>query len=171
MGRERKRRPLDESVQNALAVTLEGDVMGLEALGEFPELMKEPPRNQVIMAATALGMSQPMIADAFGVSQPTINEIINRIDPQRKMRAGKDARKAFLTRLYESRAMEAVGSITFDEIKQLNALEKGKLSKLCSEAMANLNASKHREKSVSRLDMLLEQVEAEVGGAPYEEGN
>lgn len=164
-----KKKGLEAEIKTALGITMESDLMQLEELREFPDLLNEPPRNQVIMAATALGIGQNYIAQALGVSQPTINEIINRIDPERRMRASKSAKRAFITKLYESRAIEAIGSITFDEIQQLSALEKGRLGKLCSEAAQNLNQSKHRESGGSKLDRLIQQVEAEASGAPYEE--
>lgn len=173
--KDKKEMPV-EAYSDALSVTLACDVMGLEELSDYPELKKEPDRNHVIMGCVALGISQNVIADTLGVSQVTITRIVNRIDPERKMRVSKAAKKAFLTRLYETRAMEALSYITPEKLKAASARDLMALSKQATDAMASMNQSKHRDISSNKLDRMLAALEddtaadvVEVGDATYEE--
>jgi len=114
------------------------------------------------MCAFACGYGTPFIAKMFGVSQPTIFDIIKRIDPNGMFKLSKDSKKSFLTKLYEARGLEALSSITAEKLEDSSASELARISKTMADAAANLNQSKHKEMTGSRLDMLMDAMESEA---------
>jgi len=172
VGRPRKRSPVVQKIAEALSLTLTPDILSIEDMKGFPELAKESERNQLIMAGTALGLSQPFIAKALKVSQPTINEIINRIDPDKMFRVSAKAKKAFQTQLYESRCSEALISITPEKLEESSASDLARIAKTMSDAAQSLNTTKHKDLGGNKMDLLLDQMAKEAEDADYtmEEG-
>ncbi len=155
-------------VAEAMGTTLAADVMTVDEMTNIPDIARENERNQGIMCAFACGYSTPFIAKMFKVAQPTIFEIIKRIDPNGVFKLSKDSKKAFMTKLYESRGVEALSSITVEKLEESSAVELARISKTMADAAANLNQSKHKEVSGSRLDMLMEAMVQE-GKEGYED--
>jgi hypothetical protein len=172
MGRKPKKEEAVVKVSEALGITLAADVMSIEELQDFPNLRNEGKRNQGIMACIACGFPQTHVAEMFGITQPTVNGIINRIDPGGRFRLSPNAKKAFVTQMAEGRAMSAINSITYDELKECSPVERTKIATEMTKISQALNQSKHKEIGASRLDNLLQEVEAErveVSDSPLEE--
>ena len=160
-GAPKKRDQAVVKISEALGTVLTPDILSIEEMQGFPALKKESERNQMIMCATACGFSQPFIAKALGVSQPTINEIIQRIDPDHMFRVSPDAKKAFMTQMFQTRGTEALASITPEKLEESSASDLARIAKTMTDAAQNLNQSKHKEVSGNRLEMLMAQIENE----------
>ncbi|MHC5061902.1 MAG: hypothetical protein ACYTFK_12560 [Planctomycetota bacterium] len=161
MGRPRKKDPVVVKVAEALNMTLAADVMSLDDLAGFPDLKGASARDQVIICACACGIGQAFVAKAMGISQQRVCEIVNTIDPGGMFRLSPDAKKAFVTQLYESRGMEALCSITPEKLVCSSAVELSRIAKTMADASASLNQSKHKGIVSSRVDMLMASIEEE----------
>jgi hypothetical protein len=173
MGRKPKKEEAVVKVAEALGITLSADVMSLEELEDFPTLRNESKRNQGIMACIACGFPQTHVAEMFNIAQPTVFEIINRIDPNKRFRLSPNAKKAFVTKMAEGRAMSAISSITFEELKESTPVERTKIATEMIKISQSLNQTKHKEIGASRLDNLMDEVEAErvqVSPSPCDKG-
>jgi len=89
---------VEENMNEAVDMTLACDVMGADEVAQFPSLIGESPKNQMILCATACGYSQNFIAKMFDVSQPYINKVLKKVDPNGMFKISPKARKAFITR-------------------------------------------------------------------------
>ena len=161
MGRKPKQAPEICRVAECLDITLHSDVMNMRDLADFPDLDSESDKNKLIILATAAGYSQTRIGQAFGVNQNTIWGIVNRIDPNGMFRLSKNAKTAFITRLVESRCVEALSCITTEKLEESSAKELMGIAKDYVSINANLNQSKHQDLGGSHADILMAQIEAE----------
>jgi DNA-binding CsgD family transcriptional regulator len=165
----RKREKVVAIIAEALGDEVVGsEVMSLTDMSAFPNLEKESKRNLSIMALVANGLSERWIADSFKVSQPTINEIINRIDPDKQFRVSKQARLAFKTQLLEMRGMEALLSITPEKLKDSSAKDLASIGKVMFDAAGSLNQSKHGAQVQSKLEIMMNAANAEAEDAEFE---
>ena len=153
----------------SLAMQLSSDVSALEEIGELPDFSRVSSRNQVVFMAYVSGYPMSFIGEAFGVCPQMICKIIDRLDPDRRFRLDEKAKKALITRIYESRCIAALSSITPEKLKESSAKELAAIAKTMSDAAANMNRSKHKGISSSRVDNMMRQLEAEASGAPYDE--
>ena len=158
MGRPRKKDPAVVRVAEAMAVTLEGDPMCLEEIHNFPTLLGASPKDQGIICMCACGFSQGFIAKSYGMAQPSVWERIQKIDPQGVFKLSPNAKKAFVTRLAESRGLEALSSITPDKLEASSAKELSGIAKDMVAVSQSLNQSKHKEITSGRLDSLIDDV-------------
>lgn len=161
-------------VAEAFGTTLDCDIMTLDELADFPDIGHESLRNQGIMAMSVVGHGTPSIARAFGIKQPTVFNIIKRIDPTGIFKHSPDAKKAYATKIAESRMVEAISSITPEKLADCSAVDGMRVAKGCSDLIQNMNQSKHKEIGSSKMDMLMDALERESakdvipGKAPYE---
>lgn len=147
-----------EELVDHVSESLKGDVHAVEIpnIGELSEL------NQLIFSAYVAGYSHLFIARALGMQRPNVTRIIDRIDPERRFRLSKEARKAFLTNLLQSKAMEALTSITPEKLDESSAKDLIAIARTSIATSEQLNQTKHKETSPSRLDNLLGRLEAET---------
>ena len=150
------------------------DILSSADLVNFPKIKDESPRNQSLMCAYACGYSTRFLAKAFGIAQPTVFNLIKRIDPNGAFKISDQGKKAFLTRIAESRAAEAISSITPEKLEDSSAKELSGIAKDFVSIAAGLNQTKHRDIAASRLDSLIDStIEAdavEISRSPMEEG-
>jgi len=153
---------------------LASDVLDSETLAKYPVLKEIPPRHQAIMCAYACDYSTRYIGEMVGMKQPNVMSVINKYDPDRMFKIGPEAKKAFMTRLIESRMAEALTSITPEKLSQSSAKELMSITKDGATIVANMNQSKHKSVRPGKLASLLEAVEQErianLGDADVEEG-
>ena len=162
----------DQSVVKIAEATgsiLTPDILSVADMDGWPSLREENEKNQLIVLASACGISQPFIARAFGISQPVVNVILKRIDPDSKFRLDPKARAAFMTQMFEMRGIEALASITPEKLADSSAVELARIAKTMMDAKQALNVSKHKNIGTSRMAMLNEQLEAEAVDAEFEE--
>ena len=145
----------------ALEEMLGGDVLDIEELAKYPEIRGLAPRYQAILCAYACGYATRFIADMVGMKQPNVMKIIDKYDPDRMFKIGPDAKKAFMTRIIESRMAEAITSITPEKLKASSAKELMSITKDGASIVANMNQSKHTAVRPGKLASLLEAVEQE----------
>lgn len=165
----RKRDKAVVAISEAMGIQLAADAMCIEDLQGFPDLANESKKNQAIMCMTACGFPQTHIAEAFKLAQPTVHEIIHRIDPDGMFKISKNAKKAFITKLAEGRAMSAISSISYEDLLDLNAKDRTSVAKDMMKISQDLNVSKHKELGGTKMDMLLEQMAAEAEEAEFVE--
>jgi hypothetical protein len=165
--------PESEEVGNSSQLMAD-DIISSQDLVDFPKIKDESPRNQSLMCAYACGYSTRFIAESFNISQPTVFNIIKRIDPTGAFRISPDGKKAFLTRICESRAMEAMGSITPEDYRNSTGVEKARIADISIKISQSLNQTKHKSISVSRLDSIIDStIEADavvISESPIKEG-
>ena len=156
--------PEEEDLGETESLMLASDVMSAEDLVNYPKIKGESPRDQGIMCAYACGYGQRYIAKMFGIGQPAVCKIIKRIDPDHTFRVTADAKKAFITRIAESRAVEALSMITYEDLQESSATEKARVADTMLKITQSLNQSKHKELGASMLDSLIDGAikEAEV---------
>ena len=147
--------------RKALEEMMTGDVLGSMELSKFPVIKTLEPRTQAMLCAYACGYGTPFIAKMFDVSQPAVVKMINRHDPDRMFKIGPDAKKAFITRIVESRMAEAITSITPEKFEASTAKELTGIAKDLATIQANMNQSKHKSVDRGRLASLLEASELE----------
>jgi len=153
--------PKEGNLREMVEITLSCDALGAEELMLLPSLKNESMRNQAVLAMSACGYPQKDIADAFDITQQSVWELIHRIDPNGVFRLGKDAKKAFVSKLAEGKAMVALSSITKQNMDESSAVEKMRIAKIGFEISQGLNQSKHSNLSGSSLAGLMEQIEKE----------
>jgi len=159
--------------RKALEEMMVGDVLDSAELSKFPVIKDLEPRIQAQLCAYACGYGTPFIAKMFGISQPAVVKTLNRYDPERMFKIGPDAKKAFITRIVESRMAEAITSITPEKFEASTAKELTGIAKDLATIQANMNQSKHKNVDQGRLASLLEASERErvekLGSAEVEE--
>jgi len=154
---------LPEDLAECIDNGFDSEIITTEALRKFPALRDMPPRPQVVLGAMALGFSQQYIAKAFGISKQAIGKMQKRYDPHRAYALSPEAKKAFMTRLVESKALDAIGSITQEKLDESSAKDLTVIGKNLNDINMSMNASKHKAKTFSNIDAFLENVEeAEV---------
>lgn len=154
-------------ISEAMGIQLAADALCIEDLAGFPDIASESKRNQAIMCMVACGFPQTHIAQAFGVAQPTIWEIIQRIDPEGMFKIDPKAKKAFITKMAEGRAMSAIASITYEDMLDLDADKRATVAQKLMKISQDLNVSKHKNLGGGRMDMLLDQMAAESTDAEF----
>lgn len=159
-------------IAEMMGIQLAADALCLEDLDGFPDLANESKRNQGIMACVVAGFPQSHIADAFGIAQPTVWEIIHRIDPDGLFKISPKAKKAFLTKMAEGRAMSAIASISYEDLMELDADKRANVAQKMMKIVQDANVSKHKAMDGGRMDMLLQQMATEATDAEFvvEEG-
>ena len=156
-------------ISEAMGIQLAADALCIEDLAGFPDIASESKRNQAIMCMVACGFPQSHIAQAFDVAQPTVWEIIHRIDPNGMFKIDPKAKKAFITKMAEGRAMSAIASITYEDLMDLDADKRMNLAQKAMKISQDMNVSKHKDLGGNRMDMLLEQMAAEATDAEFVE--
>ena len=94
---KRPKHEISAEVGELPAIAMSGDSLNLDDFEGLPDLSGESSRNKGIMCMAACGFRLRDIADAFKIHFTTVSEIINRIDPHKRMRMTPEAKKAFLT--------------------------------------------------------------------------
>lgn len=169
VGAPKKRDRVVAEVAEAFNINIASDVLTLEELDGFPNIRDLNKRDQAMMAMVACGFSQGHIAEAFGLAQPTVWEIIQRIDPDGLFKISPKAKKAFITRMAESRAMSAIGSITYNDLLELDADKRANVAQKMMKISQDMNQTKHKDLGGNRMDLLLEQMAAEAEDAEFTE--
>lgn len=165
VGRPKKRDRAVVQISEALGTVLDAEVLSVADMEGFPQLQNESPKNQMIMCGVACGISQQFIANAFGLAKSSVSKVVNRIDPHGMFKVSKEAKKAFMTQLYESRGMEALMSITAEKLEDSDANQLASIAKKMTDAAQSLNQSKHKELETTKLDQMLSNALAEIGEA------
>ena len=151
----------EEKILDAMGVTLSADVLSTEEVRDFPMLSGMRERDRAILCLNACGFSQGFIAKAMGMSQPSVWERISVCDPQRMFTLSPKAKKAFMTRLAESRGLEALAYLTPEKLEAAGARELMSIAKDAVSVSQQLNQSKHKELGGTKLDYMLKQIEEE----------
>lgn len=145
----------------ALEEMIAGDVLGLDDLAKYPVIQEASPRHQAILCAYACGYGTSFIGKMVGMKQPNVTAVLNKYDPDRMFKIGPDAKKAFITRIIESRMMEAITSITPEKLEASTAKECAGIMKDCATVAANMNQSKHAAVRPGMVASLMEAAERE----------
>lgn len=140
---------------------LEEDALSLDEIAKYPSLVHETPRTQAIMCALVAGYSKNFIGKMFGISRARVFDIAKRVDPEGAFKASREAKKAFVTRLVETRGLEALSSITPEDLMNATVIEKTRIADTMFKISQNMNQSKHGEKRASRLNSILDMIENE----------
>ena len=162
---------LSERLDDALEGTLSIDMLSSGEMQLFPAIKQAPARDQIIICAVAFGLSQQFIADEFDISKQMVMKIIHRKDPEGKYRLDPLAKKALQTKIIESRAMEAICAITPEKLKESSASELMNIAAKGMTVTAAMNQTKHKEICTSRLDNMMDMMDAdavEVSESPIE---
>ena len=151
----------EESIVKAADVITQCDALSAEELDLLPELRNISERDHGVLAMIACGYPQADVGAAFGITQQAVHAIIKKIDPNGVYRLTPDAKRAFVSKLAEGRAMSALSMITAKGLSECTPVEKMRIAKMGFEISQSLNQGKHKTTSVGRLDSLLEQIENE----------
>jgi hypothetical protein len=100
----------------------------------FIDVERLEAKVQQVLALTSFGFSTDTIAKAWGSSRREIANIVKKYDPDRKFQLSKSAKRAFLTKMLESRAGEALAYLTPDKLKAAKAVDLATIAEkmLCS---------------------------------------
>ena len=142
-------------VVDALGVALTADALSVAEMTDFPRIDGMREKDRAILCLNACGFSQNFIAKAMGMSQPSVWERIEKCDPQRMFTLSQKAKRAFMTRLAESRGLEALAYLTPEKLENAGARELMSIAKDAVSVSQQLNQSKHKEVSSSTLDYML----------------
>jgi hypothetical protein len=133
--------------------------MDSQILEQYPDMKKMTKRQQVILACAAMGLGVRAIAHGLGVTTGTIYTVLAAVDPDNKVRVTDEGRKAFVTRMLESRISESLLAITPEKLADSSAKELTTISKNLATIKASMNQSKHKGSSASRLSALMNEIE------------
>ena len=158
---EESGRPAEERLSEAVGITLSGDALGAEDLEALPSLTGANMCGQGMLAMSAVGYSQGDIAEAYGVTQQAVSKLVKKLDPNGMFRLNPSAKRAFVSKLAEGKALAAIGSISLSDINESTAVEKARIAKTLTDLSQSLNQTKHKEIGGSKLDTLLESIEME----------
>lgn len=152
---------VEDRLGGAVEVALSGDALSCEELEHLPAISGASLRNQGMLAMGAVGYSQGDIAEAYGISQQRVCEVLKKLDPNGMFRLSPVAKRAFVSKLAEGKALAAIGSITLSEIKESTPVERARIAKTMTDISQTLNQTKHKEIGGSKLDVLLDSIEKE----------
>ena len=155
------RLPSKEDFDDLHSIQYSDVVMDSEILDKYPDMRKMTKRQQVILASAALGLGHRGIAHAFGISKEAVQQVLMLVDPDKTVRMTKEGRKAFMTRMVEARASEAVLAITPEKLNDSSAKELTVIAKNLASISQAMNQSKHKAVSSGRLVSLMDEIEAE----------
>lgn len=127
----------------------------------FPPVETMSEENQVIFAAYVMGHSQSFIARAMGKNQSSINRTIRKIDPDGRYALSAEARKTLLTKQLQTKATEALTCITAEKLMESDAKDLMNIAKGALATSEQLNQSKHKSTSPSRLSALMDEIAKE----------
>jgi hypothetical protein len=161
-GRPKKREREVVQVAEALGITLSADVMSLDDMKGFPHLDEMDEKDRAILCMNACGFSQGFMARVLGMAQPSVWERLKKADPDGMFTLSAQSKKAFMTRLAESRGLEALAYITPEKLEGSSARELIGIAKDAVGISQQLNQSKHKEVSVSKLDYMIDAMNSEA---------
>ena len=116
--------------------------MSLEEASNYPAIKNLEARIQQILALTAFGFSPKTIGKAWGVRSNTIKEALKKYDPENKFTISRQAKRAFLTKMLESRAAEALAYITPEKLEASNAFA---LASIAEKMLKTITAMEPRD--------------------------
>jgi hypothetical protein len=137
----------------------EHDVAEVADLGEFmpasvevsndlPDFRDIPTKAQHILSLRALGWSISAIASTFEITPPSIHSCLDRYDPDRRLSFTPEQRKAFISKLWESRVSEALFHITPEKLKAAPARDLAHIARIGTDAISDLSPSDEARKGL-----------------------
>jgi len=136
-------------------------VMDSELLDQYPDMRKMTKRQQVVLAAAAMGLGHRAIAAAMGITHEAVGKMLRVIDPDSRVRVSREGKRAFITRMVESRMSESLLAITPEKLNDSTAKELTTIAKNLAGISQTMNQSKHRSVSSGRLTHLMSEIEGE----------
>ena len=116
--------------------------MSLEEANEYPVIKNLEVKVQQVLALTAFGFSPKTIGKAWGCKGSSIKDIIRKYDPENKFSISKHSKRAFLTKMLEARAAEALAYITPEKLEASNAYA---LASIAEKMLRTINLLEPRE--------------------------
>lgn len=153
--------PAEDRLAGAVEIVLACDALCAEDLENLPSITGASMKAQGMLAMGAVGYSQGDIAEAYGVSQQAVSDTVRRLDPNGMFRLSPTAKRAFVSKLAEGKALAAIGSIKLSEMKESTPVERARIAKTLTDISQTLNQTKHKEIGGSKLDVLLDSIEKE----------
>ena len=146
-------------------------VLDSAILDTYPDLRRMSKRDQLILCGRAFGLSFEAIGEAVGLSRQGVLHVVTKQDPERKIEMSKDAKRAYVARMVEARAMDAVRAITGEKLKESSARELSQIAKNLSALGESTKGHEGRRIPAGRMDSLLAELDRErnMGIADVEE--
>ncbi len=107
---------------------------------DIPDLSDVPLYAQHILCLLACGWSQKSVAHTVKCEPQTISYYVSRYDPKRAFVLSKEGRRAFLSRLWEARAGEALMAITPQKLDLSSAVDLSNIARRSVSAFTELDA-------------------------------
>lgn len=163
MGRPKKRDSDVVKVSKAMGISLSADILSVADLDGFPAFDGLSNDDKAMLCLSACGFGQLFIADVLGINQSNVSRRLEKIDPERMFVVSPNKRKAIMTRLAESRGLEALAYITPEKLAASSAKDLMMIGEKSANVIQTLNQSKHKEVSAGRLENLMKMIEADCG--------
>ena len=115
---------------------------GVDVSSDLPAIADMPLKAQMILALVAVGFSFRGIGKVLGCESATVSYYVTRYDPEGRFTLSKDAKRAFIAKLWEGRAAEALSHITPEKLQQSTARDLAYVAKTAVQAMENNESGK-----------------------------
>jgi len=132
--------------------------MSLDEASELPNLHNLEARIQQTLALTSFGFSASTIAKAWGIGETEVRGIINKYDPERKFQISKATKRAFLTKMLESRAAEALAYITPKKLEEASAADLIGVAERALRSISNMEPRDSTRVLVGSIDDVLRRL-------------
>lgn len=149
---------IPEELTESLSAIIDLGVLSPSELESYPSLRGANEIDAIVLSCYAMGMSLSYIARAFKIGRQAIHFRLNKLDPERRFRPTKEARRAVMTRLWEMRGTEALMNITAEKMMECNAVESARIAKMCGDAVLSMNMTKHGDTKSLSLDLMMDQI-------------
>jgi len=113
---------------------------------KVPEIQDIPIKAQQVLCLVSCGFSKASIARLLDVTDSAIGQLINKHDPEHQFALSKNARRAFLAKLWEARAGEALLHITPDKLEKASVGVLARVAALGSKQMQELDTGDKESK-------------------------
>lgn len=120
-----------------------------------PKLVDIPEKAQQIFALLACGFSASSIAKLAKCTPGAIRHMIDKYDPKHEFALSPQEKRAFLAKLWEARAGEALLHMTPDKLEEASAVE---LATIAAKATKVLPSLQQREQPAQNPYILLEKL-------------
>lgn len=118
---------------------------------DAPSLENIPEKAQQYLALAACGFSYASIARLAGVSPAAVRDSVLRYDPKKQFSLTKNEKSAFLRKLWEARAGEALMFLTPEKLENASASQLASIARTSTKILNEMPEKEEDSKEPSEI--------------------